>query len=412
METEFLQLLLHQKFAGSDKEAETLRFIFECRNWKSPLSGSLLARMMEDKGGVTTTASRCNAIRQKMTDIANDGWKEKYVFSLPPQRRGGGYRIVATINPKWYMPPIYAFWSAHLQREETVAVTNEPVVFRDDKKKIIIRYADVNSANPVAALAKLQKKRPEDQWIDAQNPSYLFAFAGEIGAVDAVREWCAEEGHKVRRVVRNRVSDDEEKGSLLLLGNNRTSRIVRQALSTEKIAKLPYSARVEETVGGRSYIEVRNPTEPEKQAIRKKADKKFSISSNSMRFLKGQLVSMEIEPDRVEWPGQTEEDDEETWRLMDKPGLVAFGIVCRYRGQHGNPVTVVASDYSRAIEAITVALTDEQWLEEVLKDIGWNTGRPVPETFQWLVSVTLGDDVKADMKVKGLPTFICCAEPR
>jgi hypothetical protein len=334
-----------------------------------------------------------------MESIAQE-WTEKWSFTLPA--RHGGYHIEAAINSNWRMPPTHAFWYLHLLEKETVAVTNEPVVFRDDTKKTIIRYADVNSADPDGALKKLQEKRPKQQWKSTQNPSYLFAFAGEIGAVDAMREWCAQEKHTVRRVVRKDVREPDKAGSLLLLGNSRTSRIVREAL--KEMVKFPYTARVDETVGGRSYIEVQNPTEPEQENIRTLVPGHYSPTP--LQSLTEQLVSMGLEP-RTE---SLSEDD--NWKLVDNPGSVVFGIVSRYRAQRGNPVTVIASDYSRAIESITIALTDDQWLGDVLNSVGWNTGKPVPERFQWLLSVNLGTE-EADMRVTAQPMFICCAtEPR
>jgi hypothetical protein len=312
-----------------------------------------------DEGAV---GERCLDLRTALKQYAESrqGVVQKWRCELPPASPSEGYKL-RFINQASASGATGAFWQAHLSpARDVLVVYNEPLFYRHKQTRTITRHIDINNdhthTDTDAVLTELQSKRPEF-YRDETHPSFLYLLSGEIAARDYIQEWfAANAGVKaLGRIGRRTTSREIAESSPVLLGNLRTNTFMRTLLESPHCENLAYALHPSQL----GTIMIRNPTPDE---LTRTGNHKDRMIEDGVLFL------------NTDW--QANQD--------------VFGVVTRlpnpYQGE--GAITMVTSDYSRAVEEIAHVLTDEQRFAPMAAQLGWSS--VLPACFQCLFEVRLG----------------------
>jgi hypothetical protein len=225
---------------------------------------------------------------------------------------------------------------------------------------MVFRFVDINinEVDPDRALETMKRDHP-NFCSEGVYATHLYLLTGEIEARDYIDDWFLDVASvKIskgvsRSIVSSQHSDIDE-SSPILLGNTRTNHLMKEMLRNES-ERLQF--RVDPDRFG--LVEVHNAKTHEAQRL------------------------------RLRYPGNILREGEPLV-LCDQPLGVVFAIVTRLPHPSGEgAVTLICSDYTRALGQVARMLTKDEWLSEALKQIDWPLDQSAPPFFEGLLAVHL-----------------------
>jgi hypothetical protein len=180
----------------------------------------------------SSVRERCLELRKALQDYnANSG--QEWRIALPNAIPHRGYQIqVQRVDGS--LSPTFGFWQAHLKANRDVCVVHvEQLFYQSWRNRSTFRYYDCNEDNPELAIAELKERHPE-AYTDELNAAYPFVACGEIEARDVIADWFAEYSMvKVKGAVSRRRNDKEIwRDSLILLGGSPGNRMIKEVLES------------------------------------------------------------------------------------------------------------------------------------------------------------------------------------
>ena len=301
----------------------------------------------------SSVRERCLELRKALQDYnANSGqeWRVTLPNAIP--RRGYQLQIKKTDDS---LSPTLSFWQTHVKANRDVCVVYiEQLFYQSWRNRSTFRYYDCNEEHPELALAELKKKHPE-AYTDELNAAYPFVACGEIAARDGIADWFAEHSMvKVKGAVSRRCNEkDIWNDSLILLGaGNRIITVVLEPCPHLDI----WLKKSWENIDGRpsGVVVVKNTSEDELR-----------------RFARFNPVRTASEC---------------ALHFSPEQGTV-LAIVTRVPNPYANSaVTIINTDFGRAVEQVAQLLTDE----ERMGSKEWpKLGPSMPDSFQVLYAIPI-----------------------
>jgi len=359
-------ILRTPEFKRAPLRTELLRYLFERIHKPQGMSRKIIATEVfkstqYDEGAV---GERCLDLRNALKEYAESGpgQVQKWRCELPPAVPSEGYRL-RFINQVAAPGTTGAFWQAHLSPARNVLIVyNEPLFYRDGSDQTITRYLDINhdqtQFSRETALQELKEQRPGAHK-EGLYPSFLYLLSGEVAARDYIEEWFASvAGVKAQaRIARRMTTAEIAQSSPILVGNLRTNSFMRNVLQSAHCEQLAYNLHPEKF--GTVVIKDANEKELELTA----GNRKRSRQKNDLH---------------LETTSDANQD--------------VYGIVTRIPNPYEDEgaITMISSDYTRAVEQIAHTLTSEHRFAGMSTQVGWSADEPLPACFQCLFAVRLG----------------------
>jgi hypothetical protein len=350
------EILASPVFAGAPKMRELLRFL---ATENRPKKGEEIA----DKLNIEP-----DSFRQQVTDLRSK--LDEYAASpegLRQHWRCDCPKGIYDLTFKRITKPTRVFWQAHLSdpNRPVIVVCNELMFYQDFENNKIVRFTDVNpeTEDKERQLAELRNRYPAAlQENPNLQPMFLYLVSGELAAADKLNDWFEqnEQRKALRRISRMRIDDELFASSPILLGTTRTNRYIRKFLVESKTEAGQFSYNF---TGSFRETEILNLDKfPAERANLQQY--KDQLRSNG----RGVILSSQIQREGY-----------------------AFGVVWRMRlpGNRRNPVTIIASDSTHAMQQIAHALVDDQQMRLILDEMAWSLSEPLPGRFELLFSVLI-----------------------
>jgi len=360
------EILKTPAFKRAPLRSELLRYLYGRIHRVQGISRKLLAAEVfksphYDEGAV---GERCLDLRNALIEYAESGpgLVRKWRCELPPAIPAEGYKL-RFINQVAAPGMTGTFWQAHLtQARNIIVVYNEPLFYRDMEAMAATRYIDINydqtQTSQEAIMLELKNKKPA-AYKDCVYPSFLYLMSGEIAARDYLAEWFASvAGVRIQgRITRHTTSSEIAQSSPVLLGNFRTNYFIRSVLDSPHCQQLDYGLHAARF----GTIVIRNATPDEATASEKYPHRVFENNDLVLNTIWG--VNHDV-----------------------------FGIVTRIPNPYEDEgvITIISSDYTRAIEQIAHALTNEHRFAALGTQAGWSVDSPLRSCFQCIFAVRLG----------------------
>jgi hypothetical protein len=304
-------------------------------------------------------------LRSALEDIAADSGEDEFLY-MPYadeiERNGRkGYRLVVRHR---FKRATEVFWGDHLRSKNIRLVYAEPVFYYDIVSLAYIRYLDTDpeSTKHDVAMKELESKHGDElrkfygEGIGERlRPTRVYMGIGEMQSLDRLTTWFERRALvKPEKDVSDRVTGLQ--GSCpILLGSERTNRIMKNYLDTKEGRKFCYRGSMERV----GYVEIHGANDPEKKAI---AGYEFSERNGVTVFGRGATIA----------------------QVRDRPAIVTR---MRMPGSKGT-VTMISSDSTLAIREVAYALTDDDNTETIMAASGWQP-TDVPREFELLFSVRI-----------------------
>ncbi len=300
-------------------------------------------------------------------DITLSNW----TCAIPPSD-GGGYRMDWSRRTRG-TSATETFWGAHLDAGcRIIVVANELLFYTDREGKFVARFTDMNEEGQ-SQSAQVKALYEEHREIfdlpfaefSRMRAMRVYMLAGEVSAREDIRDWFMEQGIRVRhRISSNMAATEVDKTSPILLGNPRINRLIATQLGRAK--HLRFQMHPDET-----GIELKGLTQEEIERITRDFPAK-------------------VLGDRI--------------RLIDDQDGDVFAVITRLPSRNGGgPVTIIGSEYTRAVAGAAMALTNERLLQLMLHGV-WPDNTAAPSSFQLVVVVRGGS--QACGTCGGLPEVI------
>jgi hypothetical protein len=304
---------------------------------------------------------RVKDVRRKLRGYAAsaEGLRQHWQCDCPT----GAYEL----EFKRVTKPTRVFWQAHLAEPDRpiIVVCNELMFYQDFENNKIVRFTDVNpeTEDKEQQLAELRSRYASALRENPNlQPMFLYLVSGELAAADKLNHWFeqSEQRKAVRKISRMRIDDEMFASSPILLGTIRTNRYIRKFL---------VESRTE--AGQFSY----NFTDKFRETEILNLDK-FPAERANLQQYREQMRSNGrgvILSSRIQREGY------------------AFGVVWRMRlpSNRRNPVTIIASDSTHAMQQIAQALVDDPQMKMILDQMAWPLSKPLPAKFELLFSVLI-----------------------
>lgn len=308
------------------------------------------------------------AFRQQVTELRLQ--LQKYASSPAGLRQHwcceceeGIYELTLTRITK----PTRVFWQAHLSdpHRPIIVVCNELMFFQDFANNKILRFTDVNpeTEDKKQQLAEL-RHRHRDALRDNPDlqPMFLYLVSGELDAADKISEWFEqnEQRKAARKISRMRIDDEVFGSSPILFGTTRTNRYVRKFLEESKAGSSQFSYRFTDNFRETEILNLaRFPTERANLQQYKE-----QVRTNGS----GIILSSRTQSEGY-----------------------SFGVVWRMPlpANRRNPVTIVASDSTHAMQQMARALVDDHQMKAILDQMAWPLSKPLPPRFELLFAVLI-----------------------
>jgi hypothetical protein len=318
---EFLNYLL--KYKGNEKYCSS-----------AGIAEHILKRNMqhwsEDKHSdvrVFVTRVR-NGLRAYFEDPKH-GRKSEYRLDIGS---GAPYRLQVVLNER--PSSLAQFWESHLDSAlVTRLVSTEPVFFYDSQKRSFVRYLEINADTPKGGKGRLGPR------LKGLIPCFTYVPSGEAKAEQLLTNWFkSQKKDLIVEVSRNCNDAEPYTGNLILLGNKRTNRFIRNFQNEQHFELYQDDYRIVNRV-------------PQGYKLKSYAD-------------------------------------------LDKVTGMSFThvLVTRCRGTFNNVcATIIAANHGRAAAKIAELLTSDTSVSNLFKTIGVERQKAMPDSFQILFKVQTKD---------------------
>lgn len=270
---------------------------------------------------------------------------------------GGGYRLIWKHLSSGGRATLW-FWKDHLDSgQRVILIANELLFYGDRAQNFVLRFLDLNEEgkSQKSLVAALYNQHPEIAKIrylrrDDIRAMRVYMLMGEVVAREVIGNWFAEEGIRVRNRLSCRMDDDEiEYTSPIMLGNARINKFIDARFRGAPHLKM---RMVENTLG----IELALDRE-----ILDEIGNRFNVVT-----------------------------DDGKSRLADDQDGDVYALVTRMPNPVGGKgsITMITSEYTRAIAKTARLLTDDQAYETLIQDV-WSP-ESQPATFQLALIVRNG----------------------
>lgn len=361
-------ILATQEFQLAPQRSALFGYLWEKREERSravDIWDEVLQRGSKSRQRNTTDYYFDDTVRQSCYDLrkalrayfarVTSDWH----IDLPPAIPNSGFQLKITLLKSPAASIGRAFWQPHLDRQTPITVVYvEQLFFQDWKDGHVFRYYDLNSEHPEQALAEL-KQRHRKAFNSNLHVSYPYVACGEIEARDLITCWFSEHALiKVGTAVTRRMEDRTIwDSSLILLGSSPSNHLITDVLDSGPHRGFELEERSAANGRDCSRVVVKNPSDAEKQRLR----------------------------DYLAEGGATDSD----WTLEFNPARgKVLAILARVPNPHSDTVvTIINSDFGRAVEQIARLVTDDDRLNRLAKLIDWKS--PLPTHFEILFSIPI-----------------------
>ncbi|HUB00025.1 MAG TPA: hypothetical protein VMA34_16950 [Terracidiphilus sp.] len=292
---------------------------------------------------------------------ANQKWR----VELEQGNSKGGHRL-RFIQQQDHPRVTIGFWWEHIRSGKCTVVCNAPLFYRDPVKQMVFRFVEINQdeMNSELALARLKRDHP-DLYHDGVYVSHLYLLRGETDARDTIQRWFADAASlTVGQCISYQMAQkDIDDCSPILLGNPRTNPFIREFLNND----------------GR-HLEICMDMDSFGSVTVKHSSPEAAAEERKRLSARKPALLMQCGPGTTALLNQPPRESERD----------AFAVVTRVPNPSGEGViTILASDQTRALGQVARTLTDDDWLLQALRHMGWRAGDPAPASFQGLFVVRL-----------------------
>ena len=373
-----LQVTLNSpEFRKAGKRSDLLEYLVRHRNEFT--SGETIWTECFDNHLDTYAGGQ--SVRERILDL-----KKALKSTFPPHTRGPRFELKDGVSGKgWRLTFIAgsircteAFWKAHLEESrEVIVVVNQPLFFRDEHKKIMLRCFGVDPERHLLPKMVLQYRRPDvfEEWLEAVQPYFI---SGEIAARDAITRFFSESGAvAVTAGISGRMTDDAiTRSSLILIGDSGINRFI-DSLESGMVGTV-----VTANIG---WLE-REDFLPYR--LMKRSD---TSPHGSARIYGASEAEKRIFPNGIVQETSTSRNERVAiYKLENDPRRFVYGVVTRMVNPYNDaPVTIISCLFSEAIEQMAKMLTDDASLMRLSAGLPWQSG-VLPPVFQGLFAMRLG----------------------
>ena len=318
--------LLKYLWERKDKYSLTFNIWDECLHEHSSSANKDLPRDQYDYE--RSVRERCMRLRDALEEY-NAQSKHLWSLHLPDAIPSQGYQL-SVISRRPDKGETFVFWGDHLSGERDVTVVySEHLFFQSWNDRYSIAFYDCNEEHPTLALEQLKRLHPDAYSADL-NVAFPFVSAGEIEARDLVVDWFARNAMvKVKSAVTRRRNDKELwNDSLICFGCSSGHRVIAEVLESNPNLDISLTEPWVVLDGKPSgQVVVKNPSEEE-----------ISRFAPFNPIVKEAECRLHFSPER---------------------GSVLV-IVTRVPNPHSQSmVTIINTDFGRAIDQVVALLTDE-----------------------------------------------------
>jgi hypothetical protein len=364
------RILRSPRFAKSEDGKKLLRILFSMRELTTGLDQDVLSLKMYgwDEAGVDKIGRACQEVRTRLREYmsSEQGMGEKWCCDFPPGSPKAGHRLDIFINPRRAPSSTEVFWSGHIGAEGKVSVIYDaPIFYIDENEHFAFRYFDINSQHDAEALMAL-KEMHNERYEPTLRVERFYLALGEVEARDRVAEWFSRfTDIIVDTYIGARMSVNDLGGcSPILIGSTHRNPLITQVLGRRSSRHLGFDYRIgtdiDRTLG---RAKIRDVTSDE---ISRLPEGTFAVNGADCIVLDNLIE-----------------------------GYV-FGLVTRLPNPFGSGggITIINSDYARAIHELAKAVTSDEPCSELIQEVIGDDGQ-LAVSFEALYLVDLGQNKAA-----------------
>jgi len=314
-------------------------------------------------------------LRKKVSAYQADERGEKWLLEPPKGKGGHRLRFIPADRPS---SAPHAFWNAHLRSfEDPVLVTGSHLFLFDPNQNKIIRYYDFNVkgepdkedildafkiAHPEESFG-LKASKTLEPWRD------VYLASGDVIAHESFLKWFhAESSSKIliqRKTSRSITTNEVHRRNVILIGRPQTNPLIETLMKSEP-QKSRFAFRIHPLRGA------------------------LHVSNVCLRDFP-ELAEFTISSDGMVGPLETERR--------------VFGLFTRFPNPGGRGYITIVScgHYAMVIARIVDAMTNESHAKELLKQMGWALGEPLPDAFEMIFTV---DIAPGGLEGEGFPKLL------